>query len=303
MVKATGPMQEVARLLDLVPYLSTHSYISMSELAAEFEISERELANELTALSMCGLPGYTPYELIDIFFESGYVSITNHDALDIPRALSQLEVASLLLGLELLKDSINEPGTEIEGEIDSLVTQLRELAGGAVAAEPTVDMAHLAVIQKAIATRQGLLISYISTQRDSIEDRVIEPLSLYFENGISYLSAYCHRSEGYRNFRVDRIEKVALHSIEKPHGSPDELDTSPTTAVSLKLHANRRSNAELFSLSEVSSGGKASGEFFNEEWVIRAVLSASPGVEVLSPPQIRAAIAAEGEKILALYRS
>ena len=72
-------MQEVARLLDLVPFLSTHSHISLKELAHEFGISEKAMASELTALSMCGLPGYTPYELIEIFFESGFVTINNHD--------------------------------------------------------------------------------------------------------------------------------------------------------------------------------------------------------------------------------
>ncbi len=61
MVKQSAPIQEVARLLDLVPYLSTHSYISLKELAAEFGVGERAMAAELSALSMCGLRGYTPY--------------------------------------------------------------------------------------------------------------------------------------------------------------------------------------------------------------------------------------------------
>jgi proteasome accessory factor C len=95
MSNQSAPIQEVSRLLDLVPFLSTHSHISLKELAEEFGISEKAMASELTALSMCGLPGYTPYELIEIFFESGFVTINNHDALDIPRALTQLEVASL----------------------------------------------------------------------------------------------------------------------------------------------------------------------------------------------------------------
>ncbi len=112
MANKSAPIKEVSRLLDLVPFLSTHSHISLKELASEFGVSEKEMASELTALSMCGLPGYTPYELIEIFFETGYVTINNHETLDIPRALTRLEVASLLIGLEILKDRAEEDGQD-----------------------------------------------------------------------------------------------------------------------------------------------------------------------------------------------
>ena len=105
MAKQTAPIQEVARLLDLVPYISTHSHISVKELAEEFGITEKAMANELMSLSMCGLPGYTPYELIEVFFDTGFVTINNHDALDIPRALTNAEIASLLIGLTMMRES------------------------------------------------------------------------------------------------------------------------------------------------------------------------------------------------------
>ena len=67
------PVEKAARLLDLVPFISTHQGIALNELAEEFNLSESELLSDLNTLWMCGLPGYTPLELIDLEFESGYV--------------------------------------------------------------------------------------------------------------------------------------------------------------------------------------------------------------------------------------
>ena len=158
MAKKTAPIEEVSRLLDLVPYLSTHSHISLKELAKEFGISEKEMANELTALSMCGLPGYTPYELIEIFFDSGFVTINNHEALDIPRALTNLEVASLLIGLEILKDSISGAEPRVESKIEKLIAQMRALLGESIEIEGGQGSAFLSQINSAIASRQPLEI-------------------------------------------------------------------------------------------------------------------------------------------------
>lgn len=303
MAKPSGPMQEVARLLDLVPYLSTHSYISMKELASEFDITERELANELTALSMCGLPGYTPYELIDIFFESGFVSITNHDPLDIPRALSQLEVASLLLGLELLRESLNDESSSVKDEIDTLVEQLRTLAGNAITAQAPADLGHLSTIQKAVAHRTCLSVTYLSTQKDLVGERIIEPLDVYHDGDVSYLSAFCRSVQGYRNFRLDRIQNLSEVNEPRTALKTEAGSESEKIPVGVKFHNRRRESAELLSLSQISAQGEATVEVFNEEWLVRAVLSSSPAIEVKAPKALRSQIQADAEKILALYRS
>jgi proteasome accessory factor C len=80
--QAASPIAKTARLLDLVPFITTHQGISIKDLAKEFAISTEELLDDLNTLWMCGLPGYTPLELIDLSFESGFVSIRNADSDD-----------------------------------------------------------------------------------------------------------------------------------------------------------------------------------------------------------------------------
>ena len=102
MAKQETGLARTARLLDLVPYLTTHQGIAISELAKTFNATVKEITDDLNTLWMCGLPGYTPLELIDLEFESGFVSIRNAETLAAPRALDRAEALSVYMGLDLL---------------------------------------------------------------------------------------------------------------------------------------------------------------------------------------------------------
>jgi proteasome accessory factor C len=302
MAKMTAPIQEVARLLDLVPYLSTHSYISVKELAEEFGVSEREISNELTALSMCGLPGYTDYELIDVSFDSGYVTIRNHDPLDIPRALTSLEVATLLIGLEIMRDGINSDKGDLVEKIDALIAQLAPLVGSALAVETHPEALHSAQIQKAIAERQALKISYESSLTGASEERLIEPLSLYLENSHTYLNAYCHRANGYRNFRVDRITEVETSAIAV-QDRPSATYSISQEEFTLLVTGRRRAIAEFLQVDLIGSDGEIVIPAYSSDWVSKSVASFAPDITLLKPEGFPATIAGRLENILALYRS
>jgi predicted DNA-binding transcriptional regulator YafY len=82
-----------------------------------------------------------------------------------------------------------------------------------------------------------------------------------------------------------------------------EARSSEKTSVDLLLHERKRDGAELLSLKEVAQNGKASTEVYNEEWLVRAILSSSPSIEVTAPAGVRSQVANEAKKILALYLS
>ena len=73
------------RTMDLIPYILENPGISIGSLAAKFSVTEKQVENDLQLIFMCGLPGYTPYELIDIVFEDGIVSVIDPQVLDKPR--------------------------------------------------------------------------------------------------------------------------------------------------------------------------------------------------------------------------
>ena len=100
------PNIHTERLLALVPYISAHQGIAIADLAKAFDVTTSQMSADLTTLWMCGLPGYTALELMDLSFESGFVTIRNAPTLKSPRTLNVEEVISLLLGLDLIKESL-----------------------------------------------------------------------------------------------------------------------------------------------------------------------------------------------------
>ena len=127
MAKSSTPVEKAARLLDLVPFISSHQGISLVDLAEQFKISQSELLSDLNTLWMCGLPGYTPLELIDLEFESGFVSIRNAEILQNVRTLSKEELVILAIGLDLISTALDEARPELEENLRSLQEKIRLL--------------------------------------------------------------------------------------------------------------------------------------------------------------------------------
>jgi predicted DNA-binding transcriptional regulator YafY len=302
MSNQSAPIQEVSRLLDLVPYLSTHSHISLKELALEFGISEKAMANELTALSMCGLPGYTPYELIEIFFDSGFVTINNHDTLDIPRALTQLELASLLIGLEILRESAGDNETLIS-KIDALLVEMKTLMGGVIKIDENPATRFQALISGAIESRSSLSLDYRSPVKDEVTSRKVDPLEIRSERDNLYLVAFCHSAQAVRNFRLDRVEEVTIiGTAEKSHESLT-LAEPEVISAKIKVLGDRRSISEALSILEIATSGEAVVEIFSPLWISKAAIAHAPYIELLEPAEVRDSVQNLAENILALYSS
>lgn len=318
MVKKSAPLLEVERLLDLVPFLSVNPYISLKELSVEFGVSEREMSNELIALSMCGLPRYTPYELIDVSIESGYVSISNHETLDIPRALSTGELTAFLLGLNLIRDSLlnspEEKGSASKvAQVDSLIARLKAVLDTPIDVELNTSSHFLTEIEKTIANRGSLLIRYLSSSDDAAKDREIHPLSLSREGQHIYLSAFCKSSQAHRNFRLDRIEAVTvvdavidenlITQMQRAEEDKESAEIAAPMKVKLRILRNKRRYAELLNIENIPSSGLVEIEVYSQVWLVRAISAARGDIEIVAGAQIAALIAARARQIRSLYRS
>ena len=87
------------RAMDLIPYILENPGISISNLSEKFSVSEKQIESDLQLIFLCGLPGYTPYELIDIVFEDGTVTIVDPQVLSRPRRFSKTELISICIWL------------------------------------------------------------------------------------------------------------------------------------------------------------------------------------------------------------
>ena len=305
MVKSQAtPVEKAARLLDLVPFISTHQGIALSELAQEFNLTESELLGDLNTLWMCGLPGYTPLELIDLEFDSGYVSIRNAEVLQRVRLLTKQELVIILLGLDILQSSIDPKRKDLSDAISGLMSKIKKIVGNVATASPIVDSAHRAIITQAISRRLDLVVSYHSTIRDAISERVITPLELSLDHGFEVLEAYCQSAEGFRTFRLDNMRSVQLSgsSVNIPE-SPEGSDYQWQLIIKSRFRTSSERFRSTYKPRESSLEEKATVNSFSQDWLLRNALSTLASVEVQLPVSARSLIAQKCQQTLELYEN
>ncbi|CAB4861030.1 MAG: WYL domain-containing protein [Actinobacteria bacterium] len=297
------PLSRAARLLDLVPYLNTHQGIGLEALSKEFNVTQTQLVADLTTLWMCGLPGYTPLELMDLSFDSGFVTIHNAETLSQPRALTDEEIISLLLGLDLIIDSLPEDREDLKTQALDLIQKLsqRGSVSSALRAVQSVPGTLRATIQNAVKGRTGLKMIYHSSYSDTVSERRVLPLELYENDGSEYLRAVCHSAHAIRNFRIDRIKTASddsLTDFEKI--LIDEAPVAQTTYM-IKTHSRNRTIMERFSIAKEEFKEELLTTSYSMEWIRRSVMSCSGDAELISPPQTRTDIARMAQSLLNRY--
>jgi len=300
--KFSGPLERTARLLDLVPYISSHQGISLKELAELFQVDQDQMTSDLTTLWMCGLPGYTPLELMDLDFESGFVTIHNAETLSKPRAITFEEGVALVLGLDLLRSAISSDRSDLLERIELLSQRLAGLIQlpSALSATSVVNQEVSAAITEALKSRMGLQITYHSLYRDEISNRIILPIEIVESEGQLYLSSYCYTASDFREFRIDRIQGAAVQVVlqEIPKNS---IQQSRYTCT-IKVLTPTRAVAERFKQSELQVNTAFDFETYSFQWIERSIMASGRAVCLQSPPDVRKSIAVMAQTMLDRYK-
>lgn len=296
----SAPLARTARLLDLVPYLNAHQGISIEELANAFEVSSSQIISDLTTLWMCGLPGYTPLELMDLDFDSGFVTIRNAPTLSKPRRITFEEGVALLLGLDLIKNSIPQDRHDLLLIASNLAIKLIQKTGvpNSVKISDSHSLTVSSVISSALHKNTGLQIRYHSIYNDLITTRRVSPIELYEADGQHYLRAFCSQAQDFREFRIDRILEVQEIEFET-HLVPSNHNTSKIQ-FSIKVQQPSRDSVERFAIStEIEIAQLAS---YSNQWIERSVMAGGGEVELLAPVDIRHEISRKAQLILDRYQ-
>jgi proteasome accessory factor C len=297
---------QLKRMLQLVPFLVHNQGLHISEVAASFGVSRKELEDDLRILICSGLPEGYPDDLLDIQWEDDHVFITQDLEMNRPVRFTVDEACALLTGLETLNGL---PELAEGSALESVTVKLMAAAGeeglkAASVAGPQVGPAnsgHLATIRQAISDRLQLRLTYFSPQRDSMSVRDVDPLRLYSLDNTWYFEAYCHSARGLRNFRLDRIESLApngqlVTTAAKPaEGFPVKLFTpnDDDTVVTVELAPQGAGLADDYYAERTAAlpeGGLiAEIRFGNAAWLPMFVAQHGGAVRVLAPEDLAAA--------------
>ncbi len=297
-----APLIHTQRLLALVPFISAHQGISLKELAETFNVTNAQMTSDLTTLWMCGLPGYTALELMDLSFESGYVTIRNAQTLETPRSLNPAEIVALLMGLDLLQDSLDS-NSELQTNISLLINRLSEKSAitSKLRATSDVSSALRAELEKAISSHSALSLTYHSLYSDSVTVRSVKPLELRNENGTEYLFAYCHTASDFRIFRLDRVMEFAVDADTPTHNSAQAVRDDEQINFAININSRLRLIKERFALNAITTAGIQRSQSFSKQWIMRSIFGSSGSVELIEPADLKVEIGQKAQLMLDRY--
>lgn len=322
-------MSRLERILLLVPYCVRHPGVSIEELSSRFGASKKEIVEDLNLLFMCGLPDYTPADLIEVFIEEDQVFIRMADYFSRPLRLTRTEAIPLYLKgnalLDLLEGSsdrgVDELGS-LRSALDKLGQALLPQEGGVAELTKRIrvhlesgEAQWLPVLREAVTAQQRVDMEYYTFSRDDLTKREVDPYLVFASMGHWYVSGYCHLAQDRRMFRLDRIKALELtdESFERPDEAagdlpPPLLYTPSPTDARVTLRVAGPVGAWLSEYLPVESSkerrdGRREIAFRTSAfpWLEKLLLRFGSDVEVVEPTELADRLRDGAERILALY--
>lgn len=214
-------MRRADRLFHLVQLLRAQKSVTGAELAAQLRVSLRTVYRDIDDLRATGVP---------ILGEAG-VGFALQRGFELPPlTFEQEELEALLLGARMVRRfadaELAEAADRVMLKVEAVLpAALRERLRAALYVPGRVDLdrdellggqsrvpgadERLSRLRQAIAERRRVRLSYAREDGTS-SARDISPVGLYFWGRVWSLGAHCSLRQGWRTFRVDRIEDLKL---------------------------------------------------------------------------------------------
>lgn len=320
--RRTPPPQATAghrlnRLLAILVYLARVGEARLPELAARFAVSETELLHDLELAACCGVPPYTPDQLIDLLVDEDRVVAEGLRELAHPRRLTPEEGFALAAAARAL---LAVPGSDAEGDLAGALAKLEAALGVSRLAVEVDQSPALGPLRAAVASGEQVEIDYFGASAPAPSMRVVDPYQVVVREGTWYLDGWCHRAGGLRRFQVDRVRDVRLtgsaasdatslppaehEALSRPEAY---LGASEAVVATVVLPAEARFAVEglvIGELGELEDGRLVATIPVSdaEGWFGRLLLRLGPTAEVTDPPELVGAGARAARRALERYR-
>ena len=296
----------LARMLELMALASRDGGIRIDEAAGRTESTPDRLLDDLrlvTAREYYHPPGWT--EDIRIEIGADTITVASGGRFDRPPALSQREALALALAL---RTAAHDRPPAARQEMFELADRLdRELAAvpkgdlrPTISVDDGGDQEGLrGLLEAATADRAVCRIRYLRPDEPQPTERLIDPYQLALANGNWFVIGYCHRRDGFRVFRLDRILEAAVTADRfetRPEFEPAELvdggrvftaaETVPVTVrYAPRIEAWIREKGPV---RDAEDGGVfVDFEVADPMWIVRHVLQYGPDAELVGPADLR----------------
>lgn len=310
-----------SRILALLELLQERPGISGPEISERLDVSSRTVRRYIVTLQDMGIPvepsaGRAGGYALRKGFRLPPLMFSADEALGLAMALLTTQtpgkpglpepVAQALAKIErVLPEELVERIETIRSE--ALFPATPEWAGN-IFPQPGV----MATLAQARLTGQRVWFRYGRPTGDETA-REVDPYGLGNVNGRWYLHGYCHLRKDKRTFRIDRIRRVDL--LPQRFEMPADLDVIKAIQESLALswqewkieliikHPYPEVADEIpphFAvLTELPDGTtRLQASSSSLEWFAARMCSMAFEMEIVSPPELRAAVKAHAERLL-----
>jgi len=309
------------RLLSALLLLQAHGKLTGREMSQRLEVSQRTVHRDMEALSMAGVPVFA------LRGARGGWQLDEGWRTQVP-ALDEAELLGLLMAQpRVIGDGRLAAGAEraLRKLTAALPAALRERAASirqrlyvdtAGWRGATENLVMLPVVQDAVSRDRKLSMMYRRPGGADAAERVVDPLGLVAKGSAWYLVA--KTSEGFRTYRVSRIEEAAVLEVpcERPpnfdlaahwKSSTDAFrDSLPRVQVTLRLGPSAAAWVRRWRMRWTEEGAPdAEGwtmfhaRFEHEEEAAFVILGLGAQADVVEPSALRARVLAEAESIIA----
>jgi proteasome accessory factor C len=300
------------RLMAIVGWLAKVGAAPIEEVAQRFGLGQDELVRELELAACCGVPPYSPDVLMEIVVTDHSVEAFLPEGLARPRRLTPAEGFALSAAAKTI---LAVPGADVDGSLGSAAAKLEAVLGAREGLN--VDLPSpplLADVQRLVDQHHSADIEYHSGSSDETTQRRIDPVQVVSLDGHWYLDAYCHRAEGLRRFRVDRIRRLVelddvADSVPAPRPpSADAFVPGPGSEV-VQLELGPGATWVVDSVPVLGSRARPDGGIDvtlavgGTAWFERLLLQAGPEARVVAPPEWLEVGRRAAQRVLARYRA
>lgn len=201
-------MRRADRLFRLVEILRSKRLATGSWLAEQLDVSLRTLYRDIRDLSLSGVP---------IEGEAG-VGYRLRYRLDVPPLLfDPAELEALLVGSRMVQvwgdSDLAQAATAALAKIHNVLPELlRREAQQAqlfIPSQPHDRPHHLTELRRAVRKRRIVRMAY-QREDGELSERTLWPLGLFFWGRNWTLVGWCLLRDGFRHFRVDRVQQLMV---------------------------------------------------------------------------------------------
>lgn len=327
-------MDRTERFYKIELLIRNRACVSFAELLAELEVSPATLKRDLDYLrSRMSAPilydrasnGYrleptvsgnrqTQHELPGLWFSEREL----HALLTMHQLIGALDAGGVLARhLQPLLDKLHGMLGESEGQSREMARRVKILG----ATRRPVAHQHFELLGSALMARRRVALDYFVRARRELTRREVSPQRLVYHRNTWYLDAWCHTAEGLRRFALDavrdataldaRAKDVALAEVQR------SLDAGygafvggqvPVQQAELRFEAEA---AQWVALEQWHPDQTSRTDKDGRLWLrlpfsdptelVMDILRHGEQVEVLAPPELRAAVAQAHARAAARY--